>query len=1306
MSFTQSAAPGITNLISAFNGSGSSDLLGMLGQVADLFASIAQSSALQSTHIPFTSITIGQAIDYATVFKHEVLDPLFKSGDILHPDSNNDGKIDLNDLNFDGIQSMLSRIAVSVGLPANALTATYDPVGGTLKFNFTLDPWYGLGTSVAAITGPKASVTTVVTGGGSTHEVQELVVNATGGVFKLNYAGKSTSFILLDSDATTTASHIASALNDAGVGANVTVSASNGIYRIAFNSTVDEPELSVDLGVPGIDITLGLLDSGKKIQTIVVPQSAGTFWIAYPNSDHVMQLTDKLHPDTTAADLQGFLRTMTGDSGLIVTRHDSEASSSGPVTFTVKFAISAAQPLVAAGGFDLDFGTSLGSLGGVSTAGSVIPLAGIFAHATFGIDLGNPSDASQVSPTVFQAGPRVEIQTTQEGGKAISVTTVRGGNVSRAEIQVLTVRGTGTFDLSQGSHHATGTATSTDGAGLAVILNGAGIFVDSVTSIIRPEGTIYRILFTGNGDQDELSVDGTNLTARNEVQTIGVYNANGGTFTLQFGAVGPQTVTFDSSTTTLRANMGTALDTAIGAGKYDSALATVTPPYSVTGAQIFKVEFQGTQGGKDVTPIVADAALLAGALQNGKLLGNVNFTGSLYNGPSIVIVTTRDGVTDVTTSTILSGTATTNEVQVITVSNAASGSFVIKWDGDRSGTFDTTAGNNEVSDPIAAGATAIVVLTALTKIDGLAGRIAVADTLNATSTTYIVVFTGFPTSPDVPPLTVDVATKNLTPQDEQQTFLILNASSGTFTLTLTTAGGSATTSSLPFNAAFDDVKNALGALTIGATFTPADFGVARTGNAYTVTFHGSLAGKDVALLGADASKLRNTVPLGSIAVALAAAATSSAHTPDDLVAALQDQINAALVFADLTPGFITTGMVDPAVASGNFVATVAPFGAPQFQPLGPHIHYGQTEGTTIGQSPVAGALTVIALLPGSNDVAWVGSANGGIWRTDDLNLAQTGLGEVEWTPLLDLGPSMSITALELDTTALNTTIANTTLVAGIGIASNYRSKASPLTGLIRTTNGGGSWQQLGISDLSGLSITGLAPRGLVIVVAANDPDGTGRGGVWRSVDGTSFYHESGVLGLPIGDAYDLQADPMDPLRLFVSVGGATGGVFVSTNNGESWTQVGDGVFGAPANSNQGAAGSPLGGTTDNIRVAVHHSGGGNAVYAAVDNGGNLAVLARFDFNTAVWARLDLPGSCETTVAPVVGGLTCTAAGTGFFGFGPQGSVNLALVASPTLPTVVYISGTAQPLGRAASPFWPNSIGATDYTGQIYRCNSS
>src|SRR6185312_12550056 len=111
------------------------------------------------------------------------------------PDSNGDGKIDVNDFNFQGIQSLLDRIAVAVGLPPHSLTATYNIATGDLKFNFTLDPWFGLGTNVQVITGPKAVVTTGLNGSGTQNEKQELVVNATGGVFKLSFKGKSTGFL-------------------------------------------------------------------------------------------------------------------------------------------------------------------------------------------------------------------------------------------------------------------------------------------------------------------------------------------------------------------------------------------------------------------------------------------------------------------------------------------------------------------------------------------------------------------------------------------------------------------------------------------------------------------------------------------------------------------------------------------------------------------------------------------------------------------------------------------------------------------------------------------------------------------------------------------------------------------------------------------------------------------------------------------------------------------------------------------------------------------------------------------------------
>src|SRR5262249_15402046 len=160
---------------------------------------------------------------------------------------------------------------------------------------------------------------------------------------------------------------------------------------------------------------------------------------------------------------------------------------------------------VATGGFDLDFGASLGNLAGVETSGSVIPLVGLFAHATFGINLSSPSQASDVSPNVFQPGPRVDVLPAQEGGRSVRVETVRPGNGSAAEIQVLTVRGGGTFGVSSGGTTVTGLSADISDADLASQLNSHGIAVASVVKVVRPEGNVYRITFSGTGNRDELA---------------------------------------------------------------------------------------------------------------------------------------------------------------------------------------------------------------------------------------------------------------------------------------------------------------------------------------------------------------------------------------------------------------------------------------------------------------------------------------------------------------------------------------------------------------------------------------------------------------------------------------------------------------------------------------------------------------------------------------------------------------------------------------------------------------------------------
>ena len=102
-------------------------------------------------------------------------------------------------------------------------------------------------------------------------------------------------------------------------------------------------------------------------------------------------------------------------------------------------------------------------------------------------------------------------------------------------VQVLTVNaGGGTFSLGG----VTGISPDVD----ITTLEGDIAGIDSsyagvqVTKNPQPVGNVYTIFLPSSaGTVAALSIDGTSLTARDEVQQIDVVNAHSGTFTLSFG---------------------------------------------------------------------------------------------------------------------------------------------------------------------------------------------------------------------------------------------------------------------------------------------------------------------------------------------------------------------------------------------------------------------------------------------------------------------------------------------------------------------------------------------------------------------------------------------------------------------------------------------------------------------------------------------------------------------------------------------------------------------------------------------------
>jgi len=336
---------------------------------------------------------------------------------------------------------------------------------------------------------------------------------------------------------------------------------------------------------------------------------------------------------------------------------------------------------------------------------------------------------------------------------------------------------------------------------------------------------------------------------------------------------------------------------------------------------------------------------------------------------------------------------------------------------------------------------------------------------------------------------------------------------------------------------------------------------------------------------------------------------------------------------------------------------------------------GQVEGIT--QRPVVGAIKTVATHPTNAAIIYVGAVNGGIWKTSNATVASP-----TWVEQLGLRNSLSIGAIAFD--PIDAT--NQTLIAGSGRFSSFVSRGNDRSGVFRTTNGGANWTLLtGSPSITGLNITGVAPRGATLIVSADTADSNVNQGIWRSTNtGGTWTHISGAVGtgLPAGPSFDLASDPSNNARLFTNSG--NNGIYRSLDSGATWTKVSNAAMDVILTAG-----------TANVKISI---GASNNVYVAIVNSfEELGGLFRSGDGGLTWTRLDLPTTIENGVAVGIHP-------------GAQGTTHLSIAAHPTNPNVVFIGGDRQPFlnefttGRC--PCFPNSIGANDFSGRLFRVDAS
>ncbi len=206
-----------------------------------------------------------------------------------------------------------------------------------------------------------------------------------------------------------------------------------------------------------------------------------------------------------------------------------------------------------------------------------------------------------------------------------------------------------------------------------------------------------------------------------------------------------------------------------------------------------------------------------------------------------------------------------------------------------------------------------------------------------------------------------------------------------------------------------------------------------------------------------------------------------------------------------------------------------------------------------------GRVTAVAGVPQKPFTFYMGAAGGGVWRTDDAGW--------NWRNISDgkIGAG-SIGALAVAPSDPGT------IYAGTGSAC-IRGNVSPGVGVYKTTNEGKSWQFVGLPKAGqiGKIVVHPANPDIAFVAALGNAFGPNpERGVYKTTDGGQTWVKSLFVSDSTG-AIDIEMNPKNPKVLYAGMwraerkpwtlidGGQEGGIWRSTDMGETWQKLGGGL---------------------------------------------------------------------------------------------------------------------------------------------------
>jgi photosystem II stability/assembly factor-like uncharacterized protein len=261
-----------------------------------------------------------------------------------------------------------------------------------------------------------------------------------------------------------------------------------------------------------------------------------------------------------------------------------------------------------------------------------------------------------------------------------------------------------------------------------------------------------------------------------------------------------------------------------------------------------------------------------------------------------------------------------------------------------------------------------------------------------------------------------------------------------------------------------------------------------------------------------------------------------------------------------------------------------------------------------------GRVLAVSGVAGNPGLFYFGSVDGGVWKSDDAGRT--------WTPIFDNQPVGSIGAIAIAPSDPSV------IYVGSGEA-DMRSDISYGNGMYRSSDGGRTWQHIGLADTQQIGRIVVDPKNpnrvfvaaLGHAYAANDERG-----VFRSLDGGRTWQKVLFVNANTG-AIDVAMDPSDkkhliaamwqtrrpPWNIYQPSNGPGSGLYVSTDGGTAWRHLTGNGLPVQGLGRMGIAFSP----SNPKRVYVIADAKAGGLYRSDDGGATFRLVGR---DKRIWDR--------------------------------------------------------------------------------------